>query len=1166
MAAFPPFCELAAASNFSFLEGASHPEELVARAKALGMHAIGIADRHTMAGIVRAHVAAREHGIALAVGTRAEFALGADDEPSHVELVLLAESPEGYARLCRLLTLGKRRTGWTLDVDGSPAALMAGIEGRGAARDATACRLWLHDLVDASVQALGMGEPGGAPGARSPDAARPLAPFALGGVHAIVMPPAGYGAMQPRFLECLRWLRGAFDGDRLSLGFVHRPGPDAALRLLQLEWLSSEAGVPLLATNDPRCHDPARRPLQDVLTAIRARRTVDELRHLARTAAVDAAHGCAWDGPSLAPGGAACLEGAAGVARVLEGVPEDVRAAAMARAAEVAARCAGFSMSMLRYRYPAESVPPGRTPDAHLRALVEAGAATRWPGDGGGGVPARVRAQLEHELAIIADLGYAPYFLTVHGIVAFARGRGILCQGRGAAANSATCYCLGITAVDPTRSEMLFERFISRERDEPPDIDVDFEHERREEVIQHVYATYGRARAALCAEVACYRGRSAIRDVGRALGMPDDLVGLLAGAADWWGEAEGIEGLRERVRDGGTHGPRLDRLRELGLDPGDPGLRRLFALAGDLLGFPRHLSQHVGGFVVTDGPLCELVPVRNAAMEDRTVIEWDKDDVEAMGMLKVDVLALGMLTAIRKAIDLANAHPAPGVPHPLEYRTVPPEDPATYEMVSRADTVGVFQVESRAQMSMLPRLRPRCFYDLVIEVAIVRPGPIQGDMVHPYLRRRDGIDPFTYPDDAVRAVLGRTLGVPLFQEQAMALAVVAAGFTPGEADRLRRAIAAWRRSGNQIAQFGEHLERGMLARGYTLAFAQQVFRQIQGFSGYGFPESHAASFALLVYVSAWLKRHHPAAFLAALLNSQPMGFYAPAQLVRDARAHGVEVCAVDVLRSAWDCTLEDRAGAMPAVRLGLRMVSGLAEHDGRSVAEAMVAMRTARGGAGEGAGDPPGIERLWRASGCGVRALRCLAAADAFAGIGVDRQQALWQVRALRERPEPVLEAAAGGGATLFDCVPQPLPPVGALRAVAADYASTGLSLRAHPISFLRESLARRGAVECARLAGFRTAMVGGLVLCRQRPATASGIVFMTLEDESGVANLIIRPRAWERCRRIGRHAGAILAEGRVEHRDGVTHLLVRRMADLGPELARRADGTAPAQRSRDFR
>jgi error-prone DNA polymerase len=838
--------------------------------------------------------------------------------------------------------------------------------------------------------------------------------------------------------------------------------------------------------------------------------------------------------------------------------------------------------------------PPGVAPIDHLRALVEQGAAERWPA-AVGGVPDKVRVLLEHELSIIRDLDYPCYFLTVHAVVAFARGQGILCQGRGAAANSAVCFCLGITAVDPTRSDMLFERFISRERDEPPDIDVDFEHERREEVIQFIYRTWGRSRAALCAEVICFRGRSAVREAAKALGVDP-------------AEAQAVA---ERMADSPAGTDAASRA-HAGL------IEAVLRTAKELEGFPRHLSQHVGGFIVTDGPLCELVPVRNARMDARTIVEWDKDDAEAMGMLKMDILALGMLTAIRKAIELGNEHPSPGWPRArdavrangaeactadastpwlpvrgtLAYRTVPAEDAETYAMVSRADTVGVFQIESRAQMSMLPRLRPRCFYDLVIEVAIVRPGPIQGDMVHPYLRRRDGTEPEDYPNEAIRAVLGKTLGVPLFQEQAMALAVVAAGFTPGEADQLRRAIAAWKRSGNQIARFGEKLIGGMRARGYGQRFAEQVFGQIQGFSGYGFPESHAASFAMLVYVSAWLKRHHPAAFTAALLNSQPMGFYAPAQLVRDAREHGVRVRPVDVLRSAWDCSLEDAADAAdavhvprtthdphgspashapqgpaewgspgPALRLGLRMVAGLREEDGRAV---MDAARTD--------GTFTSVEALWRSSGCSLHALRRLAAADAFAGMGVPRQQALWQVRALRDGDAPVLDEAAEQGATLFDMSPQPLPAVPPLQSVAADYAGAGLSLRDHPIRFLRESLARRGAVPCAALrtigegsAPRTSASVAGLVLCRQRPSTASGIVFMTLEDESGIANLIIRPKAYERMRRIARGAMAVLVEGSVEHRSGVTHLLVRRMTDLGGELEALAGGAIP-QPSRDFR
>jgi error-prone DNA polymerase len=819
---------------------------------------------------------------------------------------------------------------------------------------------------------------------------------------------------------------------------------------------------------------------------------------------------------------------------------------------------------MLRYRYPREVAPPGVDPMTHLRRLVADGAALHFPS-----IPAKVHLQLEHEFSIIAELGYACYFLTVHAIVSFARSRGILCQGRGAAANSAVCFCLGITAVDPSRSDMLFERFISRERDEPPDIDVDFEHERREEVIQFIYRTWGRARAALCAEVICFRDRSSLREAAKALGIAPESP--------------------EAVR-----------------------------IAAAIEGFPRHLSQHVGGFIITDGPLCELVPVRNARMDARTIVEWDKDDIDAMGMLKMDVLALGMLTAIRKAIDIGNSCPVPGWPcdtsgtGALTYCTVPAEDSATYAMACRADTVGVFQIESRAQMSMLPRLKPRCFYDLVIEVAIVRPGPIQGNMVHPYLRRRDGTDTTHYPNESIRAVLGKTLGVPLFQEQAMLLAVVAAGFTPGEADKLRRAIASWKRSGNQIAAFKDQLESGMRARGYSEQFAAQVFGQIQGFSGYGFPESHAASFALLVYVSAWLKCHHPAAFTAALLNSQPMGFYAPAQLVRDAREHGVDVLPVDVLASEWDCTLEDGAVSSedcapgdqpdvhlhstlppalppaphpalhPALRLGLRMVSGLRAEDGYAVASVARNLRQEYAALGAHSARThrvlrshptfASVESLWRSSGCSLHALRRLAAADAFAGMGISRQQALWQVRALRGGDTPVLDDAAQRGATLFDMLPQPLPPVPALRSVAADYSSTGLSLHDHPIRFLRESIARRGGSECAQLRAIGAASdrpiaaVAGLVLCRQRPSTASGIMFMTIEDETGIANLIIRPRVYERVRSIVRHATTLLAEGTVEHRSGVTHLIVRRITDLSEELNQLAMGDHIAQRSRDFR
>jgi error-prone DNA polymerase len=811
------------------------------------------------------------------------------------------------------------------------------------------------------------------------------------------------------------------------------------------------------------------------------------------------------------------------MARLFDDCPK-----AVTRTLEIARRAAAFSLDELRYQYPQEICPPGKSPIAHLRELTWHGAREHYPD----GIPQPVRDRLEHELELIEELDYARYFLTVHDLVLFARSRGILCQGRGAAANSAVCYCLGVTAVDPDRIDLLFERFVSRERNEPPDIDIDFEHERREEVIQYIYRKYGRDRAALTAEVITYRGRSAVREVGKALGLSLDCVDRLSKSLDWWD----FDALN------------LDRLREMGFNPADPTIQQLFCLLRELVGFPRHLSQHVGGFVITRDALSELVPIENAAMPDRTVIEWDKDDIDAMGMLKVDVLGLGMLTCIRKAFALVNDRGDSDI-H-LSLSTVPPEDPVVYDMICAADTIGVFQIESRAQMSMLPRLRPRCFYDLVIEVAIVRPGPIQGDMVHPYLRRRNGEEPVSFPDEAVREVLGKTLGVPLFQEQAMRLAIVAAGFTPDEADQLRRAMAAWRRKGDRMAYFGRRLIEGMTERGYPREFAERCFRQIQGFSEYGFPESHAASFALLVYVSSWLKKYHPAAFAAALINSQPMGFYAPAQIVRDARDHGVEVRPVDVNRSAWDCTLE---GTPAALRLGMRLVRSLREDEAQMVAEAV---RTN--------GPFRSIEVLWRRSGVRVTALRALAAADAFGSMGLDRQQALWRVRALCEERMPLFDGEMPNDEEKEE-ESETLPWITEPRKVIQDYAATGLSLKAHPVSFIREDLERCGAVPAVELAdtgkwphGSRVA-VGGVVLVRQRPGTASGIVFMTIEDETGVANLIVRPQIYQRDRVAARGGVVILARGKVERQGEVVHVLVDAIESAEPAMS------ALAARSRDF-
>ena len=1142
------YAELQVTSNFTFLTGASHPDEFVQQAAALGHSAIAITDKNSLAGIVRAHIAAKEIGIPLAVGCRLEVNRQGHEVPSclipsALSILIYPTNRAAYGRLCRLLTLGKRR---------APKG---------------ECHLTLHDLVDHHE-----------------------------GLLAVVVPPA---TLDQDFIEVLLGLKRHFDDDRLSLASSCVYGPDDRDRLKQLIMLSEHVNVPLAATNDAHYHAPSRRALQDVLTCIK--------------------HGCTIDqaGFRLFPNAERRLKSPAVMARLFAEHPQAVR-----RSVEVALRAAKFSLDELRYEYPDEVVPLGCTPMQHLINLTWQGAAKHYPQ----GVPPKVKGQIEHEFKLIDELQYAPYFLTVHDLVVFARSRGILCQGRGAAANSAICFCLGVTAVDPDRIDMLFERFVSKERNEPPDIDIDFEHERREEVIQYIYGKYGRDRAALTAEVITYRGRSAVREVGKALGLSLDCVDRLAKSVDWW-----LNDIADP-----------NRLREMGMNPRDPTIIRLVALAGELLGFPRHLSQHVGGFVMTRGPLCECVPIENAAMPDRTVIEWDKDDIDALGMLKVDVLGLGMLTCIRKALEFLNqgriphepqrtqraqrnnlelaethnhvqiipppfqgggkgvgrAHEQPltsenqsahspsgigrfnsqhnlalaalydpqGQRHdrrpkntltidrgpqlnepllqwPLQLHTIPPEDPAVYDMICDADTIGVFQIESRAQMSMLPRLRPRSFYDLVIEVAIVRPGPIQGDMVHPYLRRRNRQEDVTYPDEKVKAVLAKTLGVPLFQEQAMSLAIVAAGFTPGEADQLRRAIAAWKTKGNQIAQFGERLMNGMIERGYDAAFAKRCFEQIKGFSGYGFPESHAASFALLVYVSAWIKKHFPAAFAAALLNSQPMGFYQPAQIVRDAREHGVTARPVDVNCSQWDCTLEQES-----LRLGMRLVRGLREEEAKKISQAV-----------RDHGPFRSVESLWRAGGVRVVSLRRLAAADAFGSMGLDRQAALWQVRALRDESLPMFDQRETLSIDNSELRTQnselsSLPFVTPLRKVIHDYTSIGLSLRAHPVSFIRQKLLERGVTPAIELKDElrwkhgRSIIVAGAVLVRQRPSTANGIVFFTLEDETGIANLIVRPDVYKRCRKAARHGVIVLARGRVERQGQVVHVLAQHIEDVSLE------------------
>jgi error-prone DNA polymerase len=928
----------------------------------------------------------------------------------------------------------------------------------------------------------------------------------------LVVPPA---RLEEAFESALAGLGEAFAGRAWLLASRPYSGRDLK-RLWRLDDLGERCGAPMIAAGDVLYHGPERRALQDVVTCVRE-----------KCAVADA-------GLRLEANAERHLKPPAEMARLFAKWP-----AAVARTLEVTDRI-DFDLGQLRYEYPDEPVPPGKTAMAHLTDLAWKGAAWRYPA----AIPDKVTKLLNQELALIEELDYPNYFLTVHDIVAWARGKGILCQGRGSAANSVVCFCLGVTAVDPTEPDhdMLFARFISRERDEPPDIDVDFEHERREEVIQYVYGRYSRERAAICATVIHYRPRSAIRDVGKALGLTEDVTAALANTV--WGSFG--DGLPD------------DHIRQAGLDPESPEIRRAVTLAESLLGFPRHLSQHVGGFVLTKRRLDETVPIGNAAMKERTFIEWDKDDIDALGLMKVDVLALGMLSAIRKAMDMIGV---------AELADIPREVPAVYEMLSRADSVGVFQVESRAQMSMLPRLKPKRFYDLVIEVAIVRPGPIQGDMVHPYLRRRDGLETVDFPApspdhgpaDELRSVLGKTMGVPLFQEQAMRLAIEAAKFTPEEANGLRRSMATFRSDGN-LGSYRTKFVGGMTARGYDPDFAARCFRQIEGFGSYGFPESHAISFAKLVWVSAWIKYARPDAFCAALLNSQPMGFYQPAQLVRDAREHGVEVRPVDILSSHWDCTLEPAGeGQLRAVRLGLRQVSGLREEE----ATHLVAAREA------GAAT---LRDLAARAGLSRRSLELLAEADALRSLGLDRRQGLWAVKGLA--PEAKAESLAPLLALMGPpAEPPPALPVMSLPAhVAEDYRTAGLSLKAHPCAFFRTLLTDLGAVTAARLKTLRDGArvsIGGLVLTRQRPGTAKGVVFATLEDETGAANAVVWPDVFLANRRTVMSSRFLVVHGRLQRVGDVIHVVAERFTDLTARLAdlREAEGVPVGrlQRSRDF-
>ncbi len=1035
------YAELQVTSNFSFLRGASHPEEMVERAAELGCRALALTDRNTLAGVVRGHEAAQRNGLYFIPGARLDL----QDGPS---LLCLPTTRHGYGALSRLITTGRRR---------APKG---------------ECHLTREDVAAAA-------DPTG---------------------HVfIAVPPVTPG---DDFADDLAWYRDRLAAP-LHLAATHYHRGDDDRRLARLADLAETHGVPLVATGDIHQHDPARRRLHDTLTCIREHCTIDN---------------AGW---RLEANAERHLKSPAELARLFRHHPD-----ALANTVTVAERCR-FSLAELRYEYPDEVADDGRTPRETLAELTWAGAAERYPD----GIPPRVRKIIEHELALIAQLEYEPYFLTVEDIVRKAHELGILCQGRGSAANSAVCYCLGVTSVDPAQIDLLFERFISAERDEVPDIDVDFEHERREEVIQYIYGKYGRDRAGLTATVITYRARSALRDVGKAMGLSEDVIGRLLSMVSWRSRPVGEK-----------------RAREEGFNPSDRRLALTMKLAQELCGFPRHLSQHTGGFVISRGPLCEIVPIENAAMEDRTVIEWNKDDLEALGLIKVDVLGLGMLSCIRKAFELLEEKY--GLRQTLE--SVPQEDPATYGMIQRADTVGVFQIESRAQMAMLPRLKPSTFYDLVIEVAIVRPGPIQGDMVHPYLRRRQGLEPVEYPSKELRQVLEKTLGVPLFQEQVMRIAIVAAGFTPAEADQLRRAMASFRNPGT-IHRFRDKFIDGMTGRGYDRDFAERCFRQIEGFGEYGFPESHAASFAHLAYVSSWLKCHYPEVFACALLNSQPMGFYAPAQIVRDARDHGVEVRPADVNHSVWDCTLEGvgegmrarpaeeprarssgRAAPDPfALRLGLRQIRGLKEED---AARLIV-------GRGDGYRSPLD---LWRRVGIPSAVLTRLAAADAFGSMGLDRRQAAWAVKALNDvGPLPLFESPR--------IRPEPaLPAMSSGEQVAADYRSTGLSLKHHPVGLLRRRLDERGVLSAAGLEGLsdgdRTT-VAGIVLTRQRPG--KGIVmFVTLEDETGTANLVVFPSIYENQRRDTLTARLMLCRGKVQKVDGVTHVIAERIHSLNDWLA----------------
>ncbi|QFU16576.1 error-prone DNA polymerase [Microvirga thermotolerans] len=1023
------YAELQVTTHFSFLRGASGPRELFEQAKLLGLPALAIVDRNSVAGIVRAYEASKETGVRLVVGCRLDLSDG-------MSLLVYPTNRAAYSRLCRLLSIGKSRAG----------------KGK--------CLLTWEDVVQWND-----------------------------GLLAVLLGDKADDVLA----DHLRRLKATF-GERAYMALIRRFGPNEFVRLQAVAEAAQAARVPTVATGDVLYHHASRRMLQDVVTCIRLKTTIDQAgyrleRHADRF-----------------------LKDPAEMARLFERYPE-----AVARTQEIVSRCR-FSLDELRYQYPSEVTTPGETAQQALERLTWEGAKRRFPED----LPDRVAAQIRHELTLIEELQYAPYFLTVHAIVQFARGRGILCQGRGSAANSAVCYVLGITSIDPVRSELLFERFVSQERREPPDIDVDFEHERREEVIQWIYDTYGRNRAALTAVVSCYRARGAVREVGKVLGVPEDVTGALSRLVWGWG----TEGVSEK------------EAKDLNLNLNDRRLRLTLDLARDLIGAPRHLSQHPGGFVLTQDRLDDLVPIEPAAMENRQVIEWDKDDIDTLKFMKVDVLGLGMLGCMRRTFDLLREHKRID----LSLASIPPKDPETYAMIRRADTVGVFQIESRAQMAMLPRMKPKTFYDLVIQVAIVRPGPIQGDMVHPYLRRRENREPITYPTPELKRVLGKTLGVPLFQEQAMRVAIECAGFTPSEADQLRRSMATFKFTGG-VSKFRDKLVNGMTSRGYEREFAERTFKQLEGFGSYGFPESHAASFALIAYASSWVKCHHPEVFCCAILNSQPMGFYAPAQLVRDARQHGVEVRPVDVNHSRWDCTLEPSQEGRFAVRLGLRLAKGLTNQEGALIPLA------------RGAEAFSSIEEVWRRAGVSVAALERLADADAFGSLGLSRRDALWAIRGLNDAPLPLFAAADDREGRIKPEGAEPtvaLMPMMEGREVVEDYLSKGLTLRQHPVAFLRSELHECRMNTCAdlkRARDGRRVTVAGLVLVRQKPGSAKGVTFMTIEDETDFANLVIWSAVFEKQRRLILSSGMIGCRGRVQREGEVIHVVAEHLIDLSDLL-----------------